>query len=335
MQLQSEIERKLTGRMALASRAFLWLAAAGIAGVLVALAYAHRWFTPTMDLYFYTHTATGLNKGMAVKLVGFNIGALDEVSIVGELHVKGKVVIDRKYRDVIGKDARIRLTKENLLGAYVLELIPGPGDPGPVDNGNTLDYERELDYNAMVANLIDRAGPVIDDVRRVTSQLGDPQAGVQSTIRHIDAAADSFAEMSRGVGRFAADGSRLTADVSRLTRDVPARIEPVLNDLRRSLAQLESLVKQLNDGLPPMMEDTRKSLQSARAATESAQRIMAEDLPRILRRSEAVLEDTDEIVDGVRRSWPVKNMLPQAEEKLIELDSADGAGHVPAGRPAR
>jgi phospholipid/cholesterol/gamma-HCH transport system substrate-binding protein len=334
VQLRTEIERKLTGRMALASRAFLWLAAAGIAGALLAFAYAHRWLTPTLDLYFYTHTATGLNRGMAVKLVGFNVGSLDEVSIVGELRVKGKVVIDRKYRDAVGKDSRIRLTKEYLLGAYILELIPGPGDPGPVDNGSTLDYERELDYNAMVANLIDRVGPVIDDLRRVTSQLGDPQAGVQKTMRHLGEAADSFVETSRGWGRFAADGSRLTADVSRMTRDVPARMDPVLNDLRRSLAQLESLAKQLNEALPPMIEDTHKSLQSARAASESAQRLMAEDVPRVLRRGETVLEGTDEIVGGVRRSWPVRNMLPRAEEKLIELDSADGAGHAPAGRPA-
>src|SRR5215831_18940795 len=121
MRLQDEIERKLGSRMSLASRAFLWLAALGIAGSILAFAYVQRWFTPTIDLYFYAPTATGLNRGMAVKLVGFKVGSLDELSVVGELRVKGKVVIDRHYRDSLGKDSLIRLTKESLLGTYVLE----------------------------------------------------------------------------------------------------------------------------------------------------------------------------------------------------------------------
>src|SRR5262245_32002658 len=125
MQLQTEIERKLEGRMSLASRAFLWLAALGILGALAAFAHVQRWFTPTIDLYFYAPTASGLNRGMAVKLVGFKVGSLDELALVGELRVKGKVVMDRHYRDSIGKDSLVRLTKESLLGTYVLELIPG------------------------------------------------------------------------------------------------------------------------------------------------------------------------------------------------------------------
>jgi ABC-type transporter Mla subunit MlaD len=74
--IRSEIEQKLAGRMALASRAFMWLAAAGIIGAVFAFAYVQRAFTPTIDLYFQTEHARGLTKGMAVKLIGFNIGSL-------------------------------------------------------------------------------------------------------------------------------------------------------------------------------------------------------------------------------------------------------------------
>src|SRR4051812_10502609 len=123
MALQTEIERKLEGRMSLASRAFLWLAALGVIGSLAAFAYVQRWFTPTMDLYFYAATADGLNRGMAVKLVGFNIGALQELQLVGELRVKGKIVIDKRHRDAIGKDSLVRLIREGLLGTYALQLV--------------------------------------------------------------------------------------------------------------------------------------------------------------------------------------------------------------------
>ena len=62
--IRSQIEQKLVGKMALSSRAFLWLAAAGIIGAVLAFAYVQRSFTPTIDLYFQTGHARGLTKGM-------------------------------------------------------------------------------------------------------------------------------------------------------------------------------------------------------------------------------------------------------------------------------
>jgi phospholipid/cholesterol/gamma-HCH transport system substrate-binding protein len=327
VKLQTEVERKLGGSMAPSSRAFLWFAVAGMIAVLGALAYSQRWFTPTLGLYFYTDTATGLSRGMAVKLVGFNVGTLEQVSLVGELSVKGRLVMDRRYRDSVGKDARIRLARDGLLGTYILQLIPGPGDPGPVDDGNILTFERELDYGAMAANLLERAGPVIDDLRIVTAKLVDAEAGVPEALKQLRDAAVALRVMGESVSTLAADGSRLT-------REVPARIEPALKEIERNLAQIHALTKQVNEALPPMLEDARSSLRSAKQATDAAQRVIADDVPRVLRRTEELLEDTEEIIGGVRRSWPVKNMLPPPGGTIIELDSADGAGKAAARKPA-
>lgn len=320
--IRSQIEQKLVGKMALSSRAFLWLAAAGIIGAVLAFAYIQRSFTPTIDLYFQTGHARGLTKGMAVKLIGFNIGSLQEISRSGELRVRGKIVIDREYRNDIGKDSRIRLTKEGVLGAYILEVLPGTGDRGPVDSGNTLEYELDVDYSMMVQNLIDRIGPVVDDIRRVASQLGDPATGVQATLRRV-------ADAGRAVSKLGVDGGRLVGDARRVTNEIPARIDPVVKDLQRNLAQVESLIKQLNADVPLMLGDTRKLLQSLTVSSENMQRLLTEDVPRVLHRSESVIQDADEIAGGVKRSWPVKNMLPQEiRERPVELDSADGAVHT-------
>lgn len=327
--------------MSFASRAFLWLAAAGMLGVLAAFAYTQRWFTPTMDIYFYADTASGLNRGMAVKLVGFNVGSLDQVSVVGELRVKGKVVMDRRYRDSLGKDSRIRLTKESLLGTYILVLIPGPGDAGPVENGSILVYERELDYSAMVTGLVDRIGPVVDEIRNFTARVGDPE-NAQKAIKNLNEAAMALMSMADGLRQLAADGSTLV-------RGVPGRIDPLLTDARRSLVRAESalgdaqrslartdaMLQQMDEALPAMIEDTRRSLQSARAASENLNRAIAEDMPRVIRRGETALEDADEVIGGARRAWPVRNLLSAPAEKVIELDSADGVEHVGAGRSGR
>ena len=328
MELQDEVEHKLSGRMALASRAFLWVGVAITIGVFSALAFTQRWFTPTVALYFYTDTAAGLTKGMAVKLAGFNVGSLDQVSLVGELRIRGKLVMEKRYGESVGKDSRIRLFKDGLLGSYALVLIPGPGDYGPVEDGSTLSFEREPDYGAMATVLLERAGPVVDNLRTLTAQLADAEAGVPKTVRQISDAAAALRDAATNVGTLAADSSRMT-------RELPARLEPVLKAMERDLEQIEALTKQLNVSVPAAVEDLRASLRSAREATDAAKRLIAEDATRVLRRSEDVITDADEILGAVRRSWPVKNMLEPPGAGPIELDAADGAGRPPAKAPAQ
>ena len=65
--IRSQIEQKLVGKMALSSRAFLWLAAAGIIGAVLAFAYVQRSFTPTIDLYFQTGHGCSTAGGFAAR----------------------------------------------------------------------------------------------------------------------------------------------------------------------------------------------------------------------------------------------------------------------------
>jgi len=328
MKLQDEVEHKLSGRMALASRAFLWIAAAVMIGVFSALAFSQRWFTPTLALYFKTDTASGLSKGMTVTLAGYSVGALEQVSLVGEREIRCRLVIEERYRNSVGKDATIRLFKDGPLGKYELVLIPGAGDLGPVDDGSILNFERSLDYGALATSLLERVGPVIENLRSLTAQLSDAEAGVPKTVRQLSEAAAAVREMAASVGTLAADGSKLT-------RQLPARLEPVLKSMENDLAQIEALTRQLNASVPRVEEDLRATLRSARETAAAAQRLIAEDASRVLRRAEDVLTDTDEIIGAVRRSWPVKNMMAPAGEGLIELDSGDGAGRPPAKAPAQ
>ena len=310
MQLQNEVERKLSGRMALGSRAFLWLTVVLAAGVLAVLAYTQRWFTPTLALYFYADTASGLSRGMAVKLAGFNVGSLEKVSLQGELRIRGRVVMDRHFRESVGKDARIRLFRDGLLGTYALTLIPGTGDPGPVEDGDTLSFEREPDYGTLAIGLLERAAPVIEELRALSATLANPESGLPRTVRSLNEAAAVWRETGSDVSAF-------VADARQLTREFPARLEPAAAALERNLVQIEAIAKELNISTQATLEEMRTGLRSIRGAADAAQRLTAEDASRVLRRAEDALVGAEEIMGAVRRNWPVKNMLPAANDRLI------------------
>src|SRR5262245_51072547 len=88
-------------RVALASRLFLVIAVLSLCAAVALLAYHQGAFTRTIRVFFYAGTAEGMHRGMAVKLVGFKVGYLDEISIDNDLRVKVQIRLDRKYVPMI------------------------------------------------------------------------------------------------------------------------------------------------------------------------------------------------------------------------------------------
>ena len=113
-------------RIAIASRLFLAIAVISLCAAIALLAYHQGAFTRTLAVFFYAGTADGMHKGMAVKLVGFKVGYLDEIVIDNDLRVKVTIRIDRKYTPMIDMGATVRLARE---GGQVLLAVEdnGPG----------------------------------------------------------------------------------------------------------------------------------------------------------------------------------------------------------------
>ena len=180
--------------IAVASRIFLVVAVLALAGAIGALAWQQGVFTRTIKVSFFAGTADGMNKGMAVKLVGFKVGSVDDISVTPDLRVKVDVRLDEKYRNMIDGDAVIRLAREGVIGGNVLEVRPGSGDRGPVKDAAVLRYEREPALDAAVAALVDQIAPVIADVKQVTSFLASPEGDFRQAIGNANRAAAALVE---------------------------------------------------------------------------------------------------------------------------------------------
>src|SRR5262249_58296871 len=100
---------------------FLVVAALALAAAIGVLAWQQGVFTRTIGVSFYAGTADGMNKGMAVKLVGFKVGSVEAITVTPDLRVKVDVKLDEKYQNMIDGDAVVRLAKENLNGNKDLE----------------------------------------------------------------------------------------------------------------------------------------------------------------------------------------------------------------------
>src|SRR5437773_1145506 len=83
---------------------FIFGAIALLLALLALVAVKQGAFTPTTQLYFYPRTAYDLNKGMAVKLIGFKVGTVKSVNLEKDMRVKVTMMIDTEYAKLLGKN---------------------------------------------------------------------------------------------------------------------------------------------------------------------------------------------------------------------------------------
>ena len=320
MDVDSTPKRKLR-------RPVLWFVLAALvllAALFGGVAWKQGAFTKTTQLFFFAKTGYGMNKGMAVKFRGFRIGTVEEVSLEPSGSVKVRLVIDSAYTRFVPQDSKAHLTKEGMIGASVIEIERGETGASPVANNGVLAFARLRDFNDIAQELADQVQPILEDVKKITAFANDPEGDFRQTIKNVNKASAALLETRQEISRLVQHGDQRLGTVSE-------QLGAVLGKAGERLDQVGVSLKTLDEKMPGLVLKADKTLDNIQAATANIKKITdegAEQLPGILRDSKAVAEDTRAVVDGVKKSWPVRNIVPAPKETLIPLDSHD-AGSAP------
>lgn len=290
-------------------RIFGLSALAALFMLFVAIAVKHDWFTRTTHLYFFAQSASGLSKGMAVKLIGFKVGNVEEIGIEPNATVRVKLAINSEHVRLIPQDSKARLTKEGLIGDSMVEIVPGT-QPRQVANNGVLAFERGHGVEELANDL----KPILEDVKRITASINDPDGDIRQSIKNLNRATTLLVETEREIKTLARNGNQK------------------LGKLDQVLDSAGSSAKAVNQSLPGLLQKTENTLENLQAVTADAKKITAasaEQAPRIVQDAGAVAADSREIVDATKKSWPIRYMIDPPEEKELRLDSYD----VGTGKP--
>ena len=322
--------RKGVRDITLASRIFLVLGVVSLVAAVVLLAYHQGAFTQRIHLYFLAGTAEGMNKGMAVKLVGFKVGAVESITIENDLRVMVELSVDARYAPMIPADATVRLVREAIIGSNVLEFRPGTGSLGPVQDKAILGYAREPSVESALVALLDQVSPIVSDIRQITAYLNAPDSDLRQTIRDVNRTAGALAEASGEVQKLiATTADRIDRGEARLS-GVLGNADKLLQDAGSSLALINDSLKKVDAALPGITNKMDQTLENIRAASEAVRKLVAGDLSGVVGDAGALVSDTSEVVRGARRSWPVSNFVQPPRESLLRLDGGGGVTAVPA-----
>jgi len=293
--------------------AFVIGALAAVIALVVYIGSENDLFAERYHLRFRAASGTGIQKGMPVKLSGFRIGRIQRISLDEQAKVIVRMKIDRKYSKWIRADSAASLLKEGFVGDSVIKVSVGSAGRPALANDDFLPFTEEKGLNDLAIELSDSVKSVLLEVRQTVAYINDPQGDVKRTLVNVQRLSANLEGTRRNV-----DGLLLAAT------DNVGRVGPLLDNLSAVVAEagrrLPPLLDNVSARLPVLLDrvegtlsNTEKISQEFRKSAEKA----APRVPSLLTGAEELVEDTDDVVKGMKRMWPFRKHIPQGNGRGI------------------
>ncbi len=310
------------------------VALTGVVLLVIFLGVERGYFTKKFSIHFVTDSISGFSKGMPVKLSGFKVGRVAGFEFIDEAKVMVTAVINRKHQKWLRVGAKAHLAKVGYIGESYIEITVGKADGRMLDDGDLIPYE----LAGGMEEIIKEALPVLDEVKEIIHYINDPDGDIKATISNIRELTSDLSEtksqlqesiagavgvvqkLDSVVGKFDEKGDKILDSAKKTFENIEQmsqRFAPTMDKLELIAGQTEEATRRLPETaekLEGIVEDV-KVLTGGLADKSPAINTMISDM------GEAA-KDGKEIVRGVKKSWPVRLMLPPKKSpELVPLDS--------------
>jgi phospholipid/cholesterol/gamma-HCH transport system substrate-binding protein len=302
--------------------------ALALAGLLAfAIAERQGLFGTQATLYFLADDVTGLAPGTTVRMSGLRVGKLESLELQADHTVRVTMSVDEALFARLKLDARAVVVREQLKPAAI-DLRPGTASaPLPRDKPQ-VGYQRRGTLTDIADDLRQRLAPILDDIRQVTSVARERRNEFDAIVRNAQTISQSLADTSQQL-------QALSRELRVRTSGLGALGEAAIGQANRSLVRLDGLLVRagsslstVNNHLPALLEKTDRALvqldtilRDTRTVTAAA----ADSLPPLMRSVPPLVDESREVVQGLRGSWPLRTLLPAPPPPLLPVDSFDAA----------
>jgi phospholipid/cholesterol/gamma-HCH transport system substrate-binding protein len=213
---------------------FVLVAGGGLVLMFVGLAMKQELFTPKSHLHFITESGADIKKGMAVKLSGFNIGKVESLALTEDANVMVTLTINNQYMKWVRRDSRARLAKEGLIGDAFVEIPPGSESEATLRDGDPITFERDEGIGQVVDKLYGQVVPLIQDIRRITQYLDDPNGDVKQSLHRLNTAMTALNTSLTRVDRILAAAEKDVPGTLRTTRETLESSKKVVDSVGKT-----------------------------------------------------------------------------------------------------
>jgi len=307
---------------------FLLTALLGFAALVTLVAYKQGMFVPHTDIYFHAPDATGINKGMAVRLHGVPVGAVREVELA-ERGVRVRLGINNDYLPRLPRSAQARITREGYVGTASIQIITTGADRTPVAEGEEIRFIAQKGMADMLDEVRAQMTPAFQELRRAAGELADPQSDFRKSVTAMRVLIEELPHANRELRQLLRTTDRTMSALGKQAESVGVQAELTLDTLARLGSQSEQQMPMLTEKLANTLDSlnaTALQVQETTKTNGDALRELLTQAPELMRGSNELVRDSQEIAGAARRTWLLRDYIEPSEMRTLPVDSFESFG---------
>jgi len=307
---------------------FLLTALLGFAALDTLVPYQQGMFVPHTDIYFHAPDATGINKGMAVRLHGVPVGAVREVELA-ERGVRVRLGINNDYLPRLPRSAQARITREGYVGTASIQIITTGADRTPVAEGEEIRFIAQKGMADMLDEVRAQMTPAFQELRRAAGELADPQSDFRKSVTALRVLIEELPQANRELRQLLRTTDRTMSALGKQAESVGVQAELTLDTLARLGAQSEQQMPVLAEKLGTTLDSlnaTAIQVQETTKTNGDALRELLTQAPELMSGSNELVRDSQEIAGAARRTWLLRDYIEPSEMRTLPVDSFESFG---------
>jgi ABC-type transporter Mla subunit MlaD len=302
---------------------FLLTALIGFAGVTGLVAYKQGMFVQHTNIFFHAPDATGINKGMAVRLHGVPVGAVKEIELV-DRGVRVRLGINSDHIPQFPRGSQARLTREGYVGAASIQVLPGTAatDRTPVAEGDEIRFIAQKGMADMLDEVRQQMTPAFQELRRAAAEMADPDSDFRRSVSAMRELIEELPGATRELRQLVRNTDRTMITLGR-------RAEDTLNIFTRLGTQTEQQLPMLAGKLAGTLDALDATAAQVRETTRTngeALRELLTQAPELVRGSGELMRDTQELTTAARRTWLLRDFIEPSQMRTLPVDSFESFG---------
>jgi phospholipid/cholesterol/gamma-HCH transport system substrate-binding protein len=133
-------------------------------------------FGATFTIEATFQNVNGLMPGNNVRFAGIDVGTVSEIELESDTAVKVTMVIDKKARKFIRRNAIASVGTDGLMGNKLININSQSGDSEPIREGDRLRSQMPVETDEMLRTLKttnDNIAVITQDLRKITSKINN------------------------------------------------------------------------------------------------------------------------------------------------------------------
>jgi len=209
-------------------------------------------FTNKMEVVSHFDEVNGLQKGNNVWFSGVKIGVVSSLDFYGKSQVEVSLKIDKKARQYIRKDAKVKISSDGFIGSKILVIYGGTAESPEVEEGDTLTVEKTFSSEDMINTFQDNNKNLLaitNDFKSISKKLASGEgtigkllndtsvyANINAATKSLQSATVKAQQLISSLETFSSNLNKKGTLANELTTDTV-----VFKSVRTSVLQLQQM----------------------------------------------------------------------------------------------